>query len=308
MSPAITLLLAVLFDRLFGELPRLHPLVGFGRLAARIEKNFYPEKNSELPVKAMRLQGILACASAILPFFAIASVLQAQPVLGKITELVVLYLALGSTSLKEHAESVASALADGNLSKARGEVSKIVSRDTTNLSEEQIVRATIESVLENGCDAVFAPIFWFLLLGAPGVVLYRLANTLDAMWGYKNERYLHFGWAAARLDDLLNWVPARLTAATYTLVGKTRSAWLCWRTQGPLWYSPNAGPVMASGAGALEVELGGPAIYHGSVKDRPVLGIGRQPAADDIAGAIRLVQFGLLAWVALCVLGSGIHA
>ena len=160
-------------------------------------------------------------------------------------------------------------------------------------------RATVESVLENGNDAVFGALFWFVVAGAAGVLTYRLVNTLDAMWGYKTPRYLSFGWAAARLDDGLNFVPARLTALSYALLGRTRSALACWRAQAPAWDSPNAGPVMASGAGALGVRLGGAAIYHGHMETRPALGQGAAPQGGDIARALRLVRHGVLLWLAV---------
>ena len=119
-----------------------------------------------------------------------------------------LYLAIGASSLKTHAEAIANALDAQDIPLARQKVSYIVSRDTSALDAESIARAGVESVLENGSDAVFAAMFWFVVGGAPGVVLYRLSNTLDAMWGYKNERFINFGWAAARFDDCLNYIPA----------------------------------------------------------------------------------------------------
>jgi adenosylcobinamide-phosphate synthase len=146
---------------------------------------------------------------------------------------------------------------------------------------------------------VFGVLFWFALFGGTGALLFRLANTLDAMWGYKTERFLRFGWAAARIDDLLNYLPARLTAASYALFGDTRAALFCWRRQAPGWESPNAGPVMAAGAGSLGLALGGPAIYHGKIEARPALGEGRVPCADDIARAASLVRRGILLWLTL---------
>ena len=169
-------------------------------------------------------------------------------------------------------------------------------------------RATIESVLENGCDAIFGALFWFMLLGAPGVVLYRLANTLDAMWGYRNERYRYFGWASARIDDLLNWAPARLTALTYILVGRTRQGWQCWLQQSPRWYGVNPGVVMAAGAGALDVLLGGPAPYHGMIKERPFIGSGNIPVIADIERSVLFVQRGLWLWLFVLFTGGWIIA
>jgi adenosylcobinamide-phosphate synthase len=156
---------------------------------------------------------------------------------------------------------------------------------------------------------VFGALFWFALAGAPGALLYRLANTLDAMWGYRTPRYRCFGWAAARLDAALNFIPARLTALTYALLGNTAVALHCWRQQARAWDSPNAGPVMASGAGSLVVRLGGAANYHGVCEQRPALGAGNAPSAPDIARATALVQRGAWLWALLLLLvGAWLNA
>jgi adenosylcobinamide-phosphate synthase len=204
---------------------------------------------------------------------------------------------------------VAQALAAGDLAAARERVGWMVSRDTAAMTGEDVARAAVESVLENGNDAVFGALFWFALAGAPGVVAYRLANTLDAMWGYRTARYLRFGWAAARLDDLLNYVPARLTALTYAAAGRFERALACWRAQAGAWESFNAGPVMAAGAGALGVRLGGAAVYHGAPKERPPLGEGDAPGARDIRRALALVRRGVWLWLgALLAIGAAVHA
>jgi len=289
-------LLAVLLDRLLGEPLRWHPLVGFGRLAQRIEASLYG---------ASRLRGAIAVA-LLVGGPALAAFL-AQRSLGSwawLLDVALLYLAIGATSLDQHAAQVRRALDAGDLDAARRSVGRMVSRDTADMDEAAVARAALESVLENGCDAVFGALSWFLVAGAPGVVAYRLANTLDAMWGYKTDRYRYFGWAAARLDDLLNWIPARLTALTYALLGNARAAWRCWRSQAASWESPNAGPVMAAGAGALTVQLGGPAIYHGQWESRPPLGEGRPPQTADIARAMALVQRGVWLWLALAFMGG----
>jgi len=244
MDTFLVVVIALLLDNWLGEPRRFHPLVGFGRLARALEQRLY--QNS-------RFSGVVALLILLLPF----TLISLLP--GRVTlfEVLLLYLAVGRNSLGMHARQVRDALAVDNLAVARQRVGLMVSRDTAQLDERGVAGATLESVLENGNDAIFGAIFWFVLAGAPGVVIYRLANTLDAMWGYQNERYHRFGWAAARLDDLLNFVPARLTAFSYALAGRFRAAVRCWRAQGTAWKSPNAGPVMAAGAGSLGVTVGG---------------------------------------------------
>jgi adenosylcobinamide-phosphate synthase len=303
MLTALLCLGAVLLDRWQGEPRRWHPLAGFGWLAQRVEAFGYGPP--ELSPNVRRGRGVGAVMLLLAPFTLAAWLLSAIPLLGLAVALGLLYLAIGARSLAEHAEAVATALQAGDLPLARERVGRIVSRDTDDLDEEQISRAAVESVLENGCDALFGTLFWFVLAWAPGVVLYRLANTLDAMWGYRTPRYRDFGWAAARLDDVLNWLPARLTALSYVLIGtRPALAWRCWREQAPSWKSPNAGPVMAAGAGALGLALGGQARYHGEWQQRPALGEGLVPRAEDIGRAVALVRRALWLWLSMILVGG----
>jgi adenosylcobinamide-phosphate synthase len=280
-------------DHALGEPRRWHPLVGFGRWASWLEARLRP-------LLGLTRAGVLAWALAVLPWVVVAWLLRGlHPLMAWGVDIGLLYFALGARSLAEHADAVAKPLAAGDLEAARAQVGRMVSRSTATLSATDVARAGTESVLENGNDAVFGALLWFCLLGGPGALLFRLANTLDAMWGYRTPRYLEFGRAAARIDDALNWLPARLTALTYALLGRTRVALRCWRTQAPAWDSPNAGPVMAAGAGALEVELGGAAWYHGELEQRPTLGAGSPPNAGSLRQAVRLLQSGMLSWLAV---------
>lgn len=286
-SLPLAALVAVALDRLLGEPRRWHPLVGFGRIANAVEGRLN---------RRSRPLGLLAWLLAVGPWVGLAFWLRQYASFAIDTAL--LYFAIGARSLAEHAQAVEAPLRRGDLPEARRRVGWMVSRDTAALDESGVAKAGVESVLENGNDAVFGALFWFALLGGPGALLFRLANTLDAMWGYKTERFLKFGWAAARIDDLLNWPAARLTAFTYALFGRTARALACWRSQAPAWESPNAGPVMAAGAGSLGVSLGGAAIYHGREEVRPPLGEGALPEAADIGRAVILIQRGLLLWLA----------
>lgn len=300
---ALIMTAAVALDWLLGEPRRFHPLMGFGRLAEGIERRLYGVTATPF---ARRLRGAIAVVLLLAPFTAAAAWLDALPAIGSVFSVVLLYFTLGHKSLHDHARPVAAALAAGNKDEARRQVSLMVSRDSAALA---IAPAATESVLENGNDGVFGALFWFAVAGAPGAVLYRLANTLDAMWGYRNPRYYYFGWAAARLDDVLNYLPARLTALTYALFGNARQALVCWRDQAGAWDSPNAGPVMAAGAGALGVAIGGPARYEGEWHERPRLGIGRAPETVDIERALKLVRHGVGLWVSVALLVAGLaHA
>ena len=314
---ALLAVAAVLLDAALGEPRRGHPLVGFGRWAQWLERSLNPMAGAHASF-ALRLRGVVAVVLTVGPWVLLVGLAVVTAgdsgapgvrYLGYAVSIVALYFALGNQSLREHALSVHQALSEGDLRRARTTVGFIVSRDTGQMDARAVAAAAVESVLENGNDAVFGALFWFLVAGAPGVLLYRLANTLDAMWGYRTPRFLYFGWAAARFDDALNFVPARLTALTYALIGHTGSALRCWRRQAGAWESPNAGPVMASGAGALGVALGGGAYYHGQWEERPALGTGLPPDAASIPAALRLVRGGVLLWLGVLIIMEGIaHA
>jgi adenosylcobinamide-phosphate synthase len=297
--PVLALLaaLGVLLDCLLGEARRWHPLVGFGALANRLERML------NRGVDGVRyFSGALGWMLAVLPltifsYWMLWQLSGRWPVAAFAGHALLLYFAIGLRSLRDHALPIADALADGDLATARALTARIVSRDTTQAGPSDLARAGVESLLENGNDAVFGALFWFAVAGGPGALLFRLANTLDAMWGYRTERFNAYGCVAARTDDLLNLIPARLTAICYALLGNTRAAWHCWRTQARLWESPNAGPVMASGAGALGVVLGGAAVYHGTLEMRPVLGTGRAVEGRDIRRAWRLVVATTTCWL-----------
>lgn len=297
---ATVCLAALGLDALLGEPVRGHPLVGFGRLAGGLESRLNRQGCGG------RLTGLFAVLLLVLPAVALSALAVVWlPLAGVLLiETVGLYFAIGMSSLTEHARAVARPLQAGQLDEARSRVGRMVSRDVTALDEEGVSKAATESVLENGADAVFASLFWYLVGGLPGVVLHRLVNTLDAMWGYRNPRFECFGWAAARLDDVLGWIPARLTALAYGLCGRTRRALVCWFHQAGDWPSPNAGPVMAAGAGGLGLRLGGPAPYHGGTRDRPTLGEGESPGATAPDRAVALVRRAVMLWLGVIVTGA----
>jgi adenosylcobinamide-phosphate synthase len=317
---AIALLMGagVLLDLLLGETNSWHPLVGFGKLANAIEGRFNR-------ARWQRGKGAAAWLLAVLPPVALCAWICSAQVwmgwLGFLLHALMLYFCLGLRSLRDHHLPIAAALAQGDLAQARTLTARIVSRDTKAANATDLARASTESLLENGNDAVFGTLFWFAVAGGPGAILFRLANTLDAMWGYRNARFCAFGWAAARIDDGLNLIPARLTALSYVALAGARDdrlrAWRCWRTQAPLWDSPNAGPVMASGAGALKLALGGAASYDGVIEQRPLLGRGAAPDDTDIGRAWQLVANTTALWLAGALLlaaafyalnAGGLHA
>ncbi len=295
-APFIACTLALLLDLMLGEPRRFHPLIGFGRIVSAVEKKYNTTPTH--PWQSV-LTGMAALLLVTLPILAVAIWVSAalSGLWLILAQALALWLAISLRGLSEHGQAVADPLRRGDLTSARDQVSRIVSRQASALDEQGIAAAATESILENGADAVFASLFWFLIGGIPGVVLHRMVNTLDAMWGYRSPRFLYFGRAAARLDDILGWLPARLTALTYALLGDRKLAMQCWRTQAPQWDSPNAGPVMAAGAGALNVQLGGPSPYSTGIKQRPLLGGNQTADATSIEAAIQLVRQGACLWL-----------
>ena len=305
----LILFFAFLLDHTLGELRRWHPLVGLGNVILAVERRLY---------RPTRAAGILAVIVLVLPLMLLGiwveTLRDSLPTLYGVIAVAIVYVAVGWRSLKQHARRVAGPLRRGEHDLARQRLALIVSRDTEALTPSEVSAATTESVLENGSDAIFAVVFWFMVAGVPGVLVYRLVNTLDAMWGYRTRRYVAFGWAAARLDDVLNFIPARLVVVSYGLATRSwwrfRQAMACALQQGRGWKSPNAGPVMAAGAGALNVVLGGDMPYHGRVQSRPVLGVGDAPSAGTIEAACRLINRTVIVWMlvvaALGAIGVGL--
>ncbi len=292
---AIIVTAALLLDMLLGEAKRFHPLVGFGWIAGRVEKILFRGRE-----RSTRVCGMVGWAAMVMPVFFLALLSQYLDGYWSIAvEIAGLYLVIGGRSLISHAMLVGDALESSNLPLARERVGWIVSRDVDQLDERGVATATVESVLENGNDAIFGAIFWFVVAGLPGALLFRAVNTLDAMWGYRSDRFLDFGWFSARADDWMNWLPARLTAIGYALLGETSNALSSWREQSGLSRSPNAGVVISSGAGALQLQLGGQSSYHGVVEEKPLLGGGREAAASDICRTLSLVNRSAILWLAL---------
>lgn len=297
---SLILFCAYMLDRLLGEPRHWHPLVGFGRMADYLEKRLNPQ-SEQLKPKQIIIGSLALClliTAVTLVVIAILSLLSETMAL--LFSLFGLYLCLGNQSLREHVTTIKLHLLNDDLASARQAVAMIVSRDTHAMDQQACIKATLESNLENANDAVFATIFWFTVAGLPGAVVYRLVNTLDAIWGYRTQRFNLFGRAAARLDDLLNLIPARLTALSFCFLGNSSQAWQAWRQQAASWKSPNAGVVMASGAGALKIQLGGAADYHGKQQQRSVLGCCRSDLEiSDIDHSLKLIRFSLWLWLAL---------
>lgn len=289
-STALGLALGFALDRIFADPRRYHPVAGFGSAAAALEEVTYADER-----QAGVAHEVIA-VGAVLGIGAIAARA------GVLATALATWTALGGRSLARAGHAMAERLDAGDLDGARELLPSLCGRDPSVLDADGLARAALESVAENTSDATVAPLLWGAVAGVPGLLGYRAVNTLDAMIGYRNERYLRFGWAAARTDDLANVVPARvtgvLTAALAPLVGGTPgAAWRAWRRDAAKHPSPNAGVVEASMAGALGVRLGGRTQYRHGAELRPTLGDGPAPTTADLRRAVRMseaVQVGAL--------------
>ena len=273
----VLILIAFLIDLLVGDPPALpHPVRLIGRLALLVEKFFREFFTNQSLAGGMSVLSVLALTGWA-AFSLIKTAEAIHPWLGSIVELYLLYSAFAVRDLARHSKDVYLALAAGDLGLARQQVAMIVGRDTENLDEQGVCRACVESVAENIVDGITAPLFWAAVAGPIGAVLYKAVNTMDSMFGYKNERFYQFGTAAARLDDLANYLPARLTAvlvvaASLILRLDYKNSWSIWRRDRRCHASPNSGQSEAAVAGALGVRLGGPASYFGERREKPYIG------------------------------------
>ena len=285
----------VVLDALLGDPKRFHPVAGFGRIASAVERPLYGDS---------RWRGV-AYAGGLVAGAGMAGVLVERVsrrfgVHGLATAGVT-WVVLGGTSLGREGLIMARVLERGDLDAARARLSHLCARDPEGMDAKGISRAVVESVAENTSDASVAPLVWGAAAGIPGLLMYRAINTLDAMVGYRSPKYERFGWAAARLDDAANWVPARVTGGLVVLCGGPE-AFRVMRRDGKRHPSPNAGQVEAAFAGALGLRLGGTNAYGGRVEQRPEMGDGRTPEVRDIRKAVRLSA--AVTFVAAAMIGA----
>jgi len=281
---AAGLLAGYLADLAFADPRRGHPVAGFGAVAAALERADYRDDRAAGAGHVVVLLGALAVLATAAP---------KRGGWGAVAVGLGTWASLGGRSLARTGARMADLLDSGDIDAARALLPSLCGRDPATLDADGLARAALESVAENTADATVAPLLWGAVAGLPGVLVYRGANTLDAMIGYRSDRYARFGWAAARFDDMANYLPARVTgllvAACAPLIGGAPStATLAWRRDAARHPSPNAGVVEASFAGALGVQLGGRTPYRHGVEIRPTLGDGHPPTTVDLRRAVRL--------------------
>lgn len=281
------LLIALILDAVLGEPDWLwsrfpHPATLMGRSVEWLDDRLNHGDNR-------RNAGVITIAILTVGALAVGLFIKSIPDAG-LLEAAFAAVLLAQRSLTTHVSQVADALRS-SLSEGRRAVSMIVGRDPEELDENAVARSAIESAAENFSDGVIAPAFWFLLFGLPGIMVYKMINTADSMIGYRNERYEDFGWAAARLDDMVNWIPARISGGLICLAHWSLDAWETMKTDARHHRSPNAGWPEAAMAGVLGIAISGPRSYNGTLTNLPwVNGSGRKPLSPtDIEAAVRVL-------------------
>lgn len=296
----MTFTIALILDAIFGEPNWLwsrvpHPAVLIGNVIGRADQAMNQGRNR-------KAKGVILCALLVIGALIIGGIIQA---FGTIPTAIAAAILMAHRSLVDHVRDVANALRV-SLPSGRTAVARIVGRDTDQMDAPAVARAAIESAAENFGDGVVAPAFWFLIGGLPGMLAYKAVNTADSMIGYRTERHADFGWASARLDDVLNFVPARLTALLIALSQMSWPDWSSLRADARLHRSPNAGWPEAAMARALNTALSGPRAYHGQMQDLPwVHSAGNRAAtATDIDRSVRVLWRSWALIVALAVIGG----
>lgn len=305
-------------DWIFGDPAWLtHPVVIMGKAIAALESGLrkrLPKTPHGERLAGLTMAIVLPVGTLLLTGGVCRALTAIHPALGFAAELLWCAQALAATGLAQESTNVYRQLQKDDLPAARQAVSRIVGRDTEALTREGVIRAAVETVAENASDGVIAPLFYMMLGGAPLALTYKAVNTMDSMVGYKNERYLHFGRAAAKLDDAANYLPSRIAAllwvAAAALTGNdAKGAWRIWRRDRRNHASPNSAQTESACAGALGVQLAGPATYFGQYYDKPTIGDAARPIEpEDILRANRMMRvagvLGLMAAAGIrCVLG-----
>ncbi|WP_338891508.1 cobalamin biosynthesis protein [Rhodococcus sovatensis] len=293
-SRAAGLVLGLCLDRMLGDPREYHPVAGFGRVAGTLEQRTYRDSRWAGALHTLVLVGAVTTMGAAASTVAASTVAgRRSPVLDTVVTASAAWVALGGTSLARTGAQMAAHLRNREVESARTLLPSLCGRDPSVLDIDGLARASLESIAENTSDATVGVMFWGAMAGVPGILGYRAVNTLDAMIGYRSPRYLRFGWFAARLDDVVNLAPARLTGAVTAVVspavgGRPSQSLRAWRLDASRHPSPNAGVAEATAAGALGVSLGGRTQYAHGVEIRPTLGAGRAPTPDDLDRAATL--------------------
>ncbi|MFB5674431.1 adenosylcobinamide-phosphate synthase CbiB [Paenibacillus terreus] len=316
MTGSLIIVAAYILDRIIGD-PRWipHPVIGMGKLITFVERII---RRYALSARALRWAGLLLPLTVVgvayvLTWLAVFLLGQIHAWLAIGSEVLLIATTIASKGLKDAGMAVYRELHSGDLPAARTALGMIVGRDTQELDEPEIVRGTVETIAENIVDAIISPLFYALIGGAPLAMAYRAVNTLDSMVGYKNEKYLHLGWASARLDDAANYIPARLTAVLLVSAAWLKRleplrSWLTVRRDARMHPSPNSGFPESAVAGALGVRLGGYNVYHGVRFFRAYMGDPLRPLeAEDIRRTTVLMFLSSWLFVLLCVVAGGIR-
>lgn len=302
MTRILPLLLAWLLDRRLGDPTWLpHPVVAFGRAISFCEHRLNKGRGRFL--KGMLTAIVLVALTYLLTYALLRGAsLYISPWLTAALEVILIFFCLAGTTLVREVREVFRAL-DRSLEDGRRQVARIVGRDTQALSAQEVRTAALETLAENLSDGVIAPLFWYLLLGVPGMMMYKMINTLDSMIGYRNERYRRFGCFAARLDDVANYIPARLTALLMIGVSGHPALWTFVRRYGRAHASPNSGYPEAALAGILDCRFGGPHDYFGEEVWKPYIGQNDRPlTTQDMEQAVRINRRAEACMVLLIVL------
>ena len=299
----LPLLLGWLLDFIFGDPARLpHPVVWFGKMISWGEHRL--NKGSHRMAKG----AVMAVFLIFLVFFVVWGLKRLIPntMLWLVLDTIIIFYCLAGTTLIREVREVFLAL-DRSLDEGRKQVARIVGRDTSQLSAQEVRTAALETLAENLSDGVIAPLFWFALLGTPGMLAYKMVNTLDSMVGYRTERYKDFGCWAARIDDVANYIPARLTALLMVIAsGRLSLLKFVWKN-GSRHASPNSGYPEAALAGILNCRFGGPHYYFGELFDKPYIGENdRELTTQDMHTAVRINRFAEVDMINLTIVAIGL--